>query len=400
MLLWSSQVVSTFGAHAAGIIYPLLILAMTGSPAQASLATVLRIVPYLLLSLPVGALIDRWDRRRVMITCHLGRALAVLSLPLAMALNALTVEHIFTVAILEGALHVFFNIAETAALPRVVAKEDLPQATAHNQVGFAVAGIAGPALGTWLYQAVWRGMPFVADVATHLVGAAALWRLRTSFVPTAPTTKPNLRAEVAEGLRWLWGQRLVRDMALLTSGLNFVQAATPLMLIVLAKQLGADDAQVGLVFSLGGLGAIAGAFVCASIQRRFSFGQVIMGTLVMQALVFPIYLLCPGPLWLGAVYAAVMFFGPVYNVVQFSYRIGLIPDGLQGRVNSSYRLICFGFNPLAAGLCGLVLEHWGTTPAVLLFGGVHVALALAAVLNRRVRTAPRQHAAHEVPPTP
>ncbi len=391
VLLWSCQVVSTFGAHATGIIYPLLILALTGSPTQAGLATALRIVPYLLLSLPVGALIDRWDRRRVMITCHIGRAAVVASLPLAMAFDALVVNHIYAVAVLEGALHVFFNIAETAALPRVVAAAQLPQATAHNQVGFAVAGITGPALGTWAYQALGRAVPFVLDVATHLIGAVALWRLRTPFTPMAPRARPNLRAEIAEGLRWLWRERLVRDMALFTGGLNFIQAATPLLLIVKAKQLGADDAQIGLIFSMGSVGAILGALVGPWAQRRFSFGQVIVGTIALQAAAFPCYAFAPGALWLGVVYGWIMFFGPIYNVVQLSYRIGLIPDGLQGRVHSSYRLIAFALNPFAAVLCGVTLEHGGANEAVAVFAAVFIALALAAVLDGPVRTAPRQH---------
>jgi len=268
MLLWSGQVVTTLGAQASSIIYPLLILALTSSPAQASLATALRIVPYLLLSLPVGALIDRWDRRRVMIVCHVARGAAIATLPLAMAFDALTVAHIYVVAVLEGALHVFFNIAETAALPRVVDKAELPQATAQNQAGFAAATVVGPALGTWLYQVAGKGVPFVVDTVTHVLGALALWRMRTSFTPAPVIKRPDLRAEVVEGLRWLWHHRLIRDMALITGGLNFLSTATPLLLIVLAKEQGASEAQIGLVFSIGGLGAILGALVGGQIQRR------------------------------------------------------------------------------------------------------------------------------------
>lgn len=387
LLLWSGQVVSTLGANASGVVYPLLILALTGSPAQAAWASALRIIPYLLLSLPVGALIDRWNRRRVMITCHLGRAATVASLPLAMALGRLTVEQIYVVAVIEGALHVFFNIAETAALPRVVPAALLPQATAQNNAGYAMSAVVGPALGTWLYQAVSRALPFVVDAITHLLGAVAVWRLRTSFVPAAPAAPRDLRAEVAEGLRWLWGQRLVRDMALITCVLNFVQAATPLLLIVLAKQMHASEAQIGVMFSLGGVGAILGALVGGLVHRRFSFGQVIIGTIALQALLFPVYAASPGPLWLGLVYGLIMFFGPIYNVVQLSYRISLIPDGLQGRVNSSFRLIAFALNPVGAALCGLTLEHWGTTPTVWLFGTCYALVALAAWADPAVRLA-------------
>ena len=389
MLLWSGQVITTLGASAAGIIYPLLILSLTGSPAQAAGATALRMVPYLLLSLPVGALIDRWNRRRVMIVCHIGRAIAVATLPLAMMTGTLHVDHIYAVAVLEGALHVFFNIAETAALPRVVPASQLPLATGQNQAGFAAALIAGPALGTQLYQAAGRALPFVVDVAAHLAGALLLWRMRTDFTPAAPRARPDLRAEVAEGLRWLLGQRLVRDMALITSVSNFVSAALPLLLIVRAKELGASEAQIGLVFSLGGVGAIVGALVGGHIQRRFGFGQVIVGVLVVQGLLLPLLLLCPGPLWLGAVYAGLMLMGPVYNVVQFAYRIALIPDALQGRVNSSFRLVAHGLHPVGALLCGWLLEHAGSTPAVAVFSVCGVALAAGAALDKAVRQAPR-----------
>jgi predicted MFS family arabinose efflux permease len=350
-------------------------------------------VPYLLLSLPVGALIDRWNRRRVMIICHLGRATTLASLPVAMVLGRLTVEQIYLVAVIEGALHVFFNIAETAALPRVVPAALLPQATAQNNAGYAMSAVVGPALGTWLYQAVSRALPFVVDAVTHLVGAVLLWRLRTSFVPAPVTTPRDLRAEVAEGLRWLWGQRLVRDMALITCVLNFVQAATPLLLIVLAKQLHASEAQIGVMFSLGGVGGILGALVGGVVARRFSFGQVIIGTIALQAVLFPVYAASTGPMWLGLVYGLIMFFGPIYNVVQLSYRIALIPDGLQGRVNSSFRLFAFGLNPVGAALCGYALEHWGTTPTVWLFGSCYALVALAAWADPAVRLARNPQAA-------
>ena len=392
MLLWGGQMVSTLGASASGIIYPLLILALTGSPLLASWASALRIVPFLLLCLPVGALVDRWDRRRVMITCHLGRGVAVAVLPLAMWLDALSVALIYAVAVVEGALHVFFNIAETAALPRVVAAEQLPAATAQNQAGYAAAVVVGPPLGTWLFQVAGRAWPFVADAICHAASALALWRLRTPLVPVLPAgaVPRNLRAEVAEGLAWLWRERLVRDMSIITSVLNFVGAATPLILIVLAKQLAASDAQIGLIFSFGGLGAILGALAGGAIARRFSFGQVIIGVIVLQAVLFPLFALCHSAFWLGVVYGLANFFGPVYNVVQLAYRIALIPDGLQGRVHSSFRLIAHGLIPLGALLCGWALEHWAGTGTVALFSAVYVLLAVATAADPVVRRAPRQ----------
>ncbi|MBL8363574.1 MAG: MFS transporter [Rubrivivax sp.] len=385
MLLWGSQVVSNFGAHASGIIYPLLILALTGSPAQASWATALRIVPYLLLSLPVGALIDRWDRRRVMLACHVGRAAVVASLPVAMVAGVLTVQQIYVVAVLEGVLMVFFNIAETAALPRVVPLVQLPQATAQNQAGFAAASIAGPALGTWVYQAAGRAWPFVIDVATHVASAWMIRSLRTSMAPSA-VPRRDLRAEIAEGIRWLLRERLVRDMAVLTSVSNFISAAVPLLMIVRAQETGASEAQIGLAFSLGGIGGIVGALLGGHVKQRWPFGRVIVGIFVLQALVFPLFGWAGSAFTLGLVYAALVFFGPIYNVVQFSHRIARIPDALQGRVNSSFRLVAHGLNPVGAVVCGQLLERAGSGWAVAFFAVCSAALAVAAAADRVVRT--------------
>jgi MFS family permease len=300
MLLWSGQVVTTLGAQASGIIYPLLILALTGSPAQASWATALRMLPYLVLSLPVGALIDRWDRRRVMLVCHIGRGLAVASMPLAMALGALTLGHIYAVAVLEGALHVFFNIAETAALPRVVPQGQLPQATAQNQAGFATAGVLGPALGSWLYQVVgaasrsWSTPPAMCWArwpcgAAHLVRAGAARAARAAA--RRGGRRHALAVEPACGARH--GADHLRA--------NFVSAAMPLLLIVRGKELGASEAQIGLVFSLGGVGAIAGrGWLGGWMASRLRFGQAIVLSIGVKALCIPLFLLCPGPLTLGA----------------------------------------------------------------------------------------------------
>lgn len=387
MLLWSGQVISTLGSSAASIIYPLLILAITSSPSQAGMAAALRALPYLLFSLPVGALIDRWDRKRAMIVCDLLRALVVSTIPVALWLDSLTLWHIYSVAFVEGSLFVFFNLAEVAALPRVVTTAELPRAAAQNEAAFGASQIAGPALGTLLFQTLGRAAPFVGDAVSYIVSTVSLLLIKTEFHASRPAAPRTLRAEIAEGLRWLWHQPLIRSMALLTGGLNFVYAATPLMLIVLAKQMGASDVQIGLIFSIGGISGIAGSLIGGRIQRRFSFGQVIVAVIWIQALLFPLYLLVPRFWMLGAVYALIYTLSPVYNVVQFSYRIALIPDALQGRVNSSFRLLAFGFNPLGAALCGLLLERAGPTTTVLVFAACYLMMAVATQLNRHIRQA-------------
>ena len=388
MLLWSGQVVSTLGSSASYVVYPLLILAITDSPAAAGIAAALGNLPYLIFSLPAGALIDRWDRKRVMINCDVGRALTVASIAIALWLDVLTVWQLYIAAFVEGSFFVFFNIAEVAALPRVVPKEQLPQASAQNEAAFAAAHIVGPSFGTLLYQGLGRAAPFVADAISYVASIVSLMLIRTPFraAPTAQA-KTNLRGEIGEGLRWLWGQPLIRYMAFLTGSLNLVNAGTGLIVILLAQDLGARPVDIGLIFSIGGIGGILGSLVGGRVQRRFTFGQAIIALMWIEALLFPLYAIVPQYLLLGVVFALVYFIGPIYNVVQFSYRLALIPDALQGRVNSTFRLLAFGMMPIGAALSGFLIERVGVIPAVVVFSLWYVLLAIMTTLNRHVREA-------------
>ncbi|MGZ5071801.1 MAG: MFS transporter [Usitatibacter sp.] len=392
MLLWSGQVASTLGTTASNVVVPLLILGMTGSPEAAGIAGALRFFPYLVFSLPVGALIDRWDRKAVMIRCDVGRAIALGSIPVAMAFDALTLWQVYAVALVEGSLFVFFNIAEVAALPRVVPALQLPQASAQNEAGFGIANIVGPSLGTVLYQALGHAVPFVANTVTYIVSFLSLARIKAQLHTQREGVTHDLRKEVAEGLRWMWANPLIRYMAFLTGGFNLINAAVPLVIIVLAKEMGANDAAIGVIFSASGVGGIVGSLVGGRIQRRFTFGQVIVAVTWLEALLIPLYAVVPAYLLLAAVAGASFFLGPIYNVVQFSYRLALIPDRLQGRVNSVFRLLAFGFMPVGAALSGVLIERFGATTAVAALSAWMAILAIATTLNSHVRHAKRiQH---------
>jgi predicted MFS family arabinose efflux permease len=389
MLLWSGQVASTLGTTASQVVVPLLILAITGSPEAAGIAGALRFLPYVVFSLPVGALIDRWDRKAVMIRCDVGRAIAVATIPIAMAFDVLTLLQIYAVSLIEGALFVFFNIAEVAALPRVVPASQLPQASAQNEAAFGIANVVGPSVGTTLYQALGRGVPFVGNVLTYAISALALARIKVPFsMARAESEVHDLPREIAEGLRWMWSNHLVRYMAFLTGGLNLIAAALPLLIIVLAKRMGASDAAIGIIFSVAAIGGILGSLVGGQIQRRYTFGQVIRAVIWIEAICFPFYIVVPSYLWLSAVAGISSFIGPVYNVVQFSYRLTIIPDRLQGRVNSVFRLLAFGFMPVGAGLSGVLIERLGIVAAVVVFAVWLVLLAIMTTLNGHVRNAP------------
>jgi MFS family permease len=388
MLLWSGQVVSALGSGMSGLIFPLLILAISNdNTVLAGFAGALGSIPYLLFSLPVGALIDRWDRKKVMMICDGFRALNFATIPLALYFSALTEWQLLANAFVEGTLFVFFNIAEVAALSRVVPKVQLPQATAQNEVGFIAAFLAGPPLGGFLYQSVSRMLPFIADAISYTVSVISLFFVKTKFQEERAPTERHIGAEIKEGLSWLWHNPLIRFMAFLTGGLNFVNSATFLIILVAARKLGASETEIGWMFSIAASGGIVGSLLGGQIQKRFSFGQVIITVGWISVLLYPLYALAPNFYILGAIAGLSFMTGPVYNVVQFSYRIALIPDALQGRVNSTFRLLAYGFQPLGQAIAGILLATIGIAPTILFYFGWLVLLNIMTTINPHVRNA-------------
>jgi MFS family permease len=386
ILLWSGQMVSTLGSGVSQLAFPLLILAITHSPAQAGFAGFLYSLPYVILSLPAGALVDRWDRKRVMILCDMGRALNAASIPLAAALWHLTIQQLFITTTIEGTLFTFFNIAEVACLPRVVPKEQIPAAAAQNEGGSIATSLIAPSIGGLLYQFS-RTVPFVLDAVSYAVSVFSLTFIKTEFQGERSARTGTLRADIMEGIAWLWRQPLIRFMAFLTGGLNFCNSATGLVLIVVAKNQHAPAAAIGIIFSIGSVGGILGAMIAPRIQKRYSFGRVITLCVWAEAILWPLYAVAPNIVALGVVAACLFFLGPIYNAVQFGYRVSIIPDALQGRVNSAFRLLAFGFIPLGTALSGILLQSVGTTSTILIFSVVALALALASTINRNIRNA-------------
>jgi MFS family permease len=386
MLLWSGQAVSATGTQISQLAFPLLILAITHSPAQAGLAGALRALPYLIFSLPAGALVDRWDRKRTMIVCDVGRALSLASIPIALALGRLTVVQLYVVSAIEGTLFVFFNIAEVACLPHVVSKNQLPTANAQNQAIDGVTILAGPSLGGILYAAG-SVLPFLTDAVSYTISIFSLLFIKVKFQKERSMKQRALWIEIREGLAWLWHQQLIRFIAILTGGYNLVFSGFTLIVIILAQDRHASSFSIGLILATGGIGAVLGALIAPSIQRRFSFAQVIIGTTWFSTVMIPLFIIAPSLILLGLLMTITFLTGPIYNVVQMSYRMAIIPDELQGRVNSMFRLIAFSGQPLGLALTGIFIQWIGVVATLLVCSVGMIAFAVAATVNTPIRTA-------------
>ncbi|GHO88810.1 MFS transporter [Dictyobacter formicarum] len=386
LLLWGGQVASVTGSQVSQLAFPLLILALTHSPAQAGIAAALRTIPYLLLSLPAGALLDRWNRKQVMIFCDLGRFLCMASIPLALLLGHLTIVQLYLVSLLEGILFVFFDLAEVSSLPQVVSKEQLPAASAQNIATYNIAMLLGSPLGGLLYSAG-RLFPFLADTVSYLCSVFTLLFIRTPFQQERTGTTRALGIEVKEGLKWLWEQRLIRSLALILCGLNLMNGGMTLICIVLSQHVHASTVDLGVLFAVAGVAGVLGSLIAPRLKHHLSFFVITIVTLWAQAILSPLLILAPNLFWLGTILVLIFFLFPIFDVVQRSRRMELIPDALQGRINSVYRLIVFSANPVSLALTGFLLQNAGTTLTILLITGGLMLIALSATLNLHIRRA-------------
>jgi len=387
VLLWSGQTVSIIGTQVSTIAFPLLVLALTNSPIQAGIVGAARTLPYLLFTLPAGALVDRWDRKRVMIACNVGSGIALASVAVALLLGRITIAQIVIVSFLEGAASVFFGLAEAGALPQVVSREQLSTAVAQSQIQYSVGGIIGPPLGGALYSAA-PLLPFAVDASSYAVAGLSLTAVRTRLQGARDAARRSMRAEIGEGLVWLWRHPLIRFMAFLTGSINIGTTGYVLVIIVLAREQGASSALTGAIFAVSGVAAILGAVIGASIQRRLSFGRAIVGVTWYFALTYAFYAVAGTPALLMVIVSLGMLLSPAYDIVAYTYRIAVIPDALQGRVNSVFRLISWGVRPLGFALTGVLLERAGGVTTVLIIAGWLALVALVTTFNRHVRDAP------------
>jgi len=393
VLLFSGQLVSAIGSQVSQLAFPLLILAVTGSPAQAGFLGAMRGFAYVLFGLPAGAYVDRWDRKKVMILSDTGRALALGSIPVALALGRLTLAQLYVVTFVEGMLFIFFGLAETSCLSRIVRKEQLPAAVSLNEGTYSLSSLIGPSIGGALFG-FGRAFPFVADAVSYAVSAVSVFFIKMEFQEERTQEQRHIAEEIREGLRWLWHQPTIRFLCWVNGGVNLLYGGWTLLLISLAQRHGASAFAIGLIFATGGVGTLIGTAFAAPVQHRFTVGKIMVWISWLFVITWVPYAWAPDLIWLGIINALGFLFVPIYITTHFSYRLVLIPDALQGRVNSVFRLVTFGAGMLGFALMGILLQQFGPIATVYIGAVPAALLAVLTTINPQVRHAGRIADAH------
>src|SRR5580693_8605137 len=391
--LWGGQAVSLLGSQTSKIAYPLLVLAMTGSPAKAGIAGFAAMLGYLLFPLPAGGLADRHDRKRIMIACDAIRLAAVGSIAIAGWAAHITYVQVLVAGFAEGTASVFFGVAQRAALPMLVHPSQRSLAVSQNEARQNAAQLAGPALGGTLFGLSWAA-PFAADALSYLASLVTLPFIKTPMqaaaAVAAPAASRKLRAELGEGLAFTWRQPFLRYSAFFAASVNVLLQVLTLGLIVLARHDGASSAQIGLIVGCMGAGGLAGAFAAPWVQRRIPAGITITGCMWTWAALLTLIVLVRVPLWLCPIVAVFGFVGPSWNVSVQTYRMQITPNELLGRTSSVAMQIAWGVIPLGSLLAGFLLQALSPAVAITVVAAGMAVTALAATVVAPVRDAGRR----------
>ncbi|MFF2353134.1 MFS transporter [Kitasatospora sp. NPDC058115] len=394
--LWSAHTVSQFGTQLSFFVLPVLALTTVGAtPGQVGLVSAAETLPFLLIGLPAGALLDQWDRRRVMVVADAGRAVALGVVPLGHALGVLSVPLLCAVAFVTGLFTVFFDIADQAFLPAVVGRHQVADANSRLEFSRSAADLAGPGLSGLLLQ--WAAAPLIllADAASYLVSALLLGAIRPPRPPAGPVPAPAarepMRTRIAEGLRFVFRHRALRSLVLASALANlagFGGALSALLPAFALRDLGLSPGRLGLALTVGNACALLGALFTARLAGVFGVGRVLLAARCLPGLGV-LLLATAGPgraVPTLAVAAGLLACGSTaYNIVQVSLRQAVTPAALQARMNASVRFVIWGALPLGAAAGGLLGSAVGPRAALWTVAAVSLLSVLPPLLTREVR---------------
>lgn len=392
-LLWTGQAVSEIGFSTAVLAFPLLVLALTGSPAASGLVLGADAAAQLVAGLPAGALVDRWNRKRIMLWCEATQAVAVGSLALALWFQQATVAHMVAVAAIMGVCRALFEPAEEASLPRIVADDQLSTAVALNTARSSIGQMAGTALGGVLF-AIGRVVPFLVDMITHVISLVTLAFVRIPVREVEPAPIHHIGREIVEGLRWVWSHKHVRVTALCAVSLNFFFNAFYVVIIVLAQGRGVPAAEIGLMAAMLGVGGVLGSLVAPALHRALKPHVSIMGVFWLVTLLTPVTLVTHNGLVMGLLFGGMAFLAPTANTTINTHQLLLTPDELRGRLAGVMSVVTGAASALGPALGGLLVQVLPDVRAVLVCAAGMVIIAILVTANQTLRHYPERTENH------
>ncbi|HEY2266615.1 MAG TPA: MFS transporter [Streptosporangiaceae bacterium] len=377
--LWWANAISSTGDGAFVAALPLLAVTISRDPRLVAVVTAAGYLPWMVLSLPAGALVDRYDRATLMWRAQAVQAAVVAAVAVLVIFRIANIAVLGLAGLLLGCAEVVFSNAAQAVLPDLVPPELLARANGSQQVSLTVGEtFLGPPAGSLLF-AVAAALPFGLDAISFAGSAALLARLPRTRRETGQP-KVAIRAQIAEGLRWLYRHRLLRVVAVLLGVFNFANQMGQAVLVLLATQtLHVGTRGYGLLLAVTAVGSVAGGLVSPAVTRWLGLLPSLIIAGAVDAAVFVGLGLAPDPAVAALMLAGEGFAVTMWNVVTVSLRQQVVPAPLLGRVNSVYRMLGWGLMPLGA-LAGGFVAHAAGLRAPYIVAGLLCGLCLLAAV--------------------
>lgn len=395
--LWTSAALSNLADGILKVALPLVAIGLTRSPVLIAGLAFAFTLPWLLFALPAGAIADRLDRRRLMLGANTFRGVLLAALSLTVLLDADSIVALYAVAVGAGVAETIHDTASQSILPRLVRRDQLPRANGRLYAAELTANeLAGPPLAGFLVAAGVLAA-LAAPATLWLAAVIAMLLVRGPFrTDRSLAVRTTLRADIAEGLRFLWRHRLLRTFTLIVGVFNFASSATVAILVLYAvgpaSTIGLTEQAYGWLLSTAAAGSLAGSLVTQRLVRLLGRARTLWVGLLAGVLFLVAPAVTTNPYAIGAAFFAGGAGLIVFNVVMVSLRQTITPDRLLGRVNSGHRVVAWGTKPLGAAAGGLVGQALGLRPVFIIMGLLAIAVlaGLTKVTDRAMDAAERE----------
>lgn len=370
--LWGGQSISVFGEQFTALAIPVLAVTLLHAVAwQMGVLNAASTAAFLIVGLPAGAWVDRWLKRRVMIVADIVRFAALALIPILWYTNVLEMWQLIVVVAIVGVASVFFDVGYQSYIPLLVKPEQVGPANSHLEATAQVARIGGPAIAGALLTVISAPGLIIVDSLSYIASFASLSRIRDTEVRADPELRQRLHKEIAEGIRFVAGQPLIRSVAGTTATSNFFSTlAFTLYPLFALRELGIGALGLGITLSAGAIGGLLGATLTPRVANWIGEGRVIVVSAFVAGIAFlpvPLSAFLHGAEAVPLLAAGEFLTGfcvLVYNITQVTLRQRLCPPRLLGRMNASIRCLVWGVMPIAALVAGMLGGAIGILPTI------------------------------------
>ncbi len=390
--IFASATITAFGAQVTNLALPLTAaLLLSATPLEMGVLVALETLPFALVSLHAGVMLDRVRKLPVVIACGAGRGVALLSIPLAAWAGVLSIHQLFAVGFICGVQNVIGGAAYQVLLAQLAGRRRLVEANAKIALGETSAALVGPGLAGMLIQLLTAPFAIALDAVSFIASAWMLKGVREPQDASTPVPSPGVGHEIMEGLRLVWHNRTLRSLAVLAGTWQLLHHMQIAVLILFAtRELGLSAGAIGLVFMFGGAGCMLAAATAERLNARFGVGRVIIGALLLSAAGWQFYALVRGTptvatIMLGLSMLVFDFGAVLYGITYLSLRQAITPDRLLGRMTATMRFLTVASAPVGSLAGGAIATAIGLRATLWCVGVAGLVLAATAVWFSPVR---------------